>query len=252
MRHLRIRFYGELNDLVSRERRQTDIPLEVHSGTTIKDAIESMGVPHCEISLIQVNSEPAGLNNTVENDSLVSVFPYGYSMPVGERISAQPSRDGYQFIVDDHLGKLATDLRMLGFSCFIRKQSVTAREMVNLANREDAVLLSRNRTLLMHRELRKGRIIRSTIPDEQVMEVLHRFDLSHELKPFSRCLICNDLLEKAEYQMVIEEAPAKVLDHLKNRIEEFRHCPGCGRLYWPGSHLDRMKNKVNDWLQLVQ
>jgi uncharacterized protein len=56
---VRLRFYEELNDFLSRDRRKKEFGRILPETTTAKDLIEGCGVPHTEVDLVLVNGEPA-------------------------------------------------------------------------------------------------------------------------------------------------------------------------------------------------
>jgi uncharacterized protein with PIN domain len=87
-----------------------------------------------------------------------------------------------------------------------------------------------------------GYCVRSDDPEEQVREVVDRFDLTRNATPFSRCTACNGHLEvvsKAEVDHLLE--PATRREH-----DEFRQCSDCGRVYWKGSHYERLARLVEE------
>jgi uncharacterized protein with PIN domain len=96
--------------------------------------------------------------------------------------------------------------------------------------------LTRDVALLKRSRIRHGRWVRHTDPEEQLAEVLEHFTLGANLRPFSRCLECNTLLTPAD-----EETVRRVVDaNIRTRFDEFRQCAGCGRVYWRGTHYDRL------------
>jgi uncharacterized protein with PIN domain len=98
------------------------------------------------------------------------------------------------------------------------------------------VLLTRDRRLLHHRGLIHGYWVRATLPQEQVGEVLHRFQLERHAVPFSRCLACNGRIRSVP--------KAEVIGQLEPRTAQcynaFFRCDTCGKVYWRGSHYRRM------------
>src|SRR5438876_304809 len=88
--------------------------------------------------------------------------------------------------------------------------------------------------------VRHGYYPRSQDAAEQTIEVMRRFDLSSVIAPFTRCLRCNALLEKVEKGEVIEKLEPLTRIH----YEQFRRCAGCGQIYWPGSHFDKLRARI--------
>lgn len=92
----------------------------------------------------------------------------------------------------------------------------------------------------MHGALCHGYYLRSQNPLEQTVEVLRRFDLAPVLAPFTRCLRCNTALQPAEKETVIDQLEPLT----KIYYEEFRRCPGCGQVYWSGSHFEKLQKRI--------
>ena len=139
------------------------------------------------------------------------------------------------FIADNHLGRLAAYLRMLGFDTLYRNDYQDP-ELAAVAHQEGRILLTRDRRLLMRREVDYGCCLRSLDSREQLGEVVRRYALAQTARPFRRCLRCNHELEVVDKAAVLER-----LQPLTRRyFEEFARCPGCDQVYWKGSHYERM------------
>jgi uncharacterized protein with PIN domain len=141
-----------------------------------------------------------------------------------------------------HVGRLAAYLRMAGFDSFYGNQASDA-ELAGIVAREGRVLLTRDRYLLMRTAVDRGYWVRSTETKQQLLEVVTRFDLAGSMRPFTRCLDCNTLLEEASRESVLERLPPKIRDK-----DAFRVCPSCQRVYWEGSHHERM-SKLLRWVK---
>jgi len=147
-----------------------------------------------------------------------------------------------KFIVDRMLGRLAKELRMLGYdTVFYRGDN--AYQMIKLAREEDRVILTRNTKLIPKRsEDRLVRIMEDKTP-LQLKELIQKKVISlYEENLFSRCLLCNILLDKIPR----EEAKGKVPDFIFYQQKEFSRCPRCLRIYWRGSHQENMQKKVKE------
>ena len=83
--------------------------------TSVKDVIESCGVPHPEVDLIVVNGRRWILTYGVMNDAEIELYPPGTQSPQSEEKRLQVSLQSASFVADGHLGKLARNLRLLGF-----------------------------------------------------------------------------------------------------------------------------------------
>ena len=136
---------------------------------------------------------------------------------------------------------LTRNLRLLGFDVAY-DQSADDAQLLDLMIREDRALLTRDRRLLMHSIVQCGYYPRSQNPNEQTIEVIRRFELSGLITPFRRCLRCNALLEEA--------AKTDIMDKLepltKIHYDQFRRCPGCKQIYWPGSHFPKLQKRTEE------
>ena len=118
---INIRFYEELNDFLPQDQRKTDVSHELKQARSIKDLIESIGVPHTEIDLIIVNGESVDFNYLVHDGDYISVYPVFESLDISplNHCQSTPLRNT-RFVLDTHLGRLAAYLRMLGFDTLYR------------------------------------------------------------------------------------------------------------------------------------
>ena len=146
-----------------------------------------------------------------------------------------------KFLADRMLGKLAKELRMLGYDT-IYYRGENAYPLIKLAREEGRVILTRNTKLIPKRP--EDRIIRvmEDKPPLQLRELIQKKVISlEEENLFSRCLLCNILLD----EIPREEAEGKVPDFIFYQQKEFFRCPQCLRIYWKGSHQNHMQKKVN-------
>lgn len=229
MKRAYFRFYEELQELLPAELREAAIPGEFNGSQSVKHLIESLGVPHTEIGKLFVNSKPVDISYQVQDGDRVEVWPARWEAGEGEP----------RFILDNHLGKLAGYLRMLGFNALYRNDYEDT-ELAEVAEREQRILLTRDRRLLMRKQVKAGYCVRVHDPREQLKDVLKRFGLYTQLKPFQRCIRCNTLLEEVQKEQVLES-----LEPLTKRYyDKFSVCPGCRQVYWPGSHYKRMQDMI--------
>ena len=234
---VQLRFYEELNDFLQPRRRKIDFAHELTRRTSIKDLIESFGVPHTEVEIILVNGRSVDFSYIVQAGDRISVYPVFESLDITPllRLREKPLRDP-RFVVDANLGQLARYLRLLGFDALYRND-YTDREVAEIADRDKRIVLTRDRALLQYKIITHGYFIRAVKPREQVREILTRLDLYHALHPYTRCLRCNGELEKVEKQAVLDRLEPKTKLH----YDRFRRCKSCGQVYWKGSHFDRME-----------
>jgi len=145
------------------------------------------------------------------------------------------------FVLDNHLGQLATYLRMLGFDSLYRND-FHDDELALISTRDGRILLTRDRRLLMRKVITFGYCPHQTDPRKQVVEVMHRFKLFGQVKPFQRCLRCNSPLQVVRKEDIIERLEPLT----KLYFEEFHLCPVCNQIYWKGSHYGHMLEMITE------
>ena len=226
-------FLGRLNDFLPRDRREQTLSVEFRGRQSIKHLAESLGVPHPEIGTVQVNGQERTLTTITQDADRVEVHPIQDGCPIEPR-----------FVLDNHLGRLAAYLRMLGFDC-LYQNDYEDEELAETVQREERILLSRDRRLLMRKAVTYGYCLRSLDSLEQLTEVNQRFQLTKQIRPFHRCLRCNHPLEP-----VAKEAVMDRLEPLtKLYFDEFQICPSCKQIYWKGSHYERMQGVIEQLME---
>jgi uncharacterized protein with PIN domain len=243
MKRARFRFYAELNDFLPQASRGVAFDHEFKGSPSVKDVIESLGVPHVEVDLILANGESVDFSWKVEDGARVSVYPESIDIGPLARLRPAPLRET-RFVLDGHLGRLARYLRMVGFDARWRNEC-SDEELTRIAAEEHRIILTRDRGLLMRRAVTHGHWVRESVPKRQLAEILSRFDLYRSIAPFRRCLRCNALLQPVPKEIVAERLPPGV----RQQRHEFRTCPSCGRVYWKGSHYSRMARLVAEVVQ---
>ena len=233
------RFYEELNDFLKPDRRQRAVPYRFDGHPGIKDPIEALGVPHVEVDLIVVNGESVGFDYRLQDGDRVAVYPVFESLDVSPivKLREKPLRKG-AFVVDVNLGRLARLLRLLGFDVLF-SNTYADDEIVRISEEQGRIALTRDRRLLFAKAVTHGYWVRSVWPRRQVDEMVRRFDLEDLVRPFSRCADCNGLIEPVAKAAVEDRLEPKT----KKYHEKFYRCPACGKVYWEGSHVDRLRDR---------
>ena len=234
------RFYAELNDFLPRDKRQKLFAYHFFGNPSVKDAIEAIGVPHPEVDLILVNDQSVDFDYRLQNEDRVAVYPVFELLNIAPvtNLRPKPLRQ-LKFVVDVNLGKLARKLRLLGFDVAYDNNRAD-HEIIQLAVKEKRVILTRDVGLLKHRQVTHGYWVRSTEPFKQTVEVVCKYDLFNEIQPFSRCMECNEKLESVKKEEILSLLPPKTRQH----FDKFYRCPGCGKIYWRGSHYRKMMDFV--------
>ena len=135
------------------------------------------------------------------------------------------------------VGGLARLLRMAGFDTRYDNRFDDG-EIEAIAQAEARIVLTRDRELLKRRTITHGCYVRALKPAQQFREIVERLDLARSARPFSLCLHCNAPLRPIEKAEVAERLPPRVREH----YERFSTCDVCGRVFWEGSHWQRMSS----------
>ena len=238
--HAELRFYAELKDFLAPARRSGTVTHSFRASGSVKDVIESYGVPHTEVDVILANGESVDFSYQVVDGDRISVYPMFEAFDVSAlvRVRPQPLRE-VRFVLDGHLGKLARHLRLLGFDARYANDP-TDVDLVAISTSERRVLLTRDVGLLKRGAVTHGCFVRSTDPREQVREVLRRLQLVDRIDPYTRCLACNGSLEPIAKADVEDRLPPKT----RELYDEYRSCTACRRIYWRGAHHRRLDSIV--------
>ncbi len=237
-----LRFYEELNDLLPKDKRKKRFEHKFFGNPSVKDVIESLGVPHGEVDMILVNGNSVNFSYTLRDGDDISVYPEFESMDISnvQYLRERPLRVP-KFVLDVHLGTLARYLRMLGFDS-LYKNNYSDDEIINLSLNEKRTILTKDKGILKRKEITHGCYVRSIYPVVQLKEIAERFDLYKSFKEFSRCMECNTLLKPVDKNKISGRLPPKV----KEFQNEFYICESCNKIYWPGSHYKKMKKIINN------
>ena len=155
-----------LRDFLPAGKRTGRLECIFNEKVSIKHVFESAGIPHPEVGHILVNGAPVRFDYHVEDGDQIELFPTKAGSP-GPGAAAR-------FVLDNHLGKLAGYLRLLGFD--VRYEPPWDDEILaDVSAREERILLTRDRGLLKRKVVTTGYCVRSDLPEEQVAEVFRSF-----------------------------------------------------------------------------
>ncbi len=241
MATVRFRFYEELNDFLPPDRRKVEFSHHFDRRTSIKDMIESFGVPHPEIDLILVNGQSVDFSYIVADGDRISVYPVFECLDISPltRLRPKPLRNP-RFVVDCNLGRLARYLRLLGLDT-LYQNNYTDDEVAHISQQQHRIVLTRDRRLLLRKIISHGLFVRAVQPRQQVREVLARLDLYRNVRVFTRCTHCNAVLQSVEKQRIEHRLQPKT----RKYYHAFLQCPGCGQIYWQGSHHSRAQRLID-------
>ena len=242
-------FHGFLQQLLKKELR-TVSPFLHHFDrrASIKDVMESLGIPHPVIGNLTVNDHEIGFdyilldNDTVEATPLIPpVDPFTPTLlrpQVLKKIA---------FVVDVNAGRLALLLRMLGFDTMYGNDIRNGR-LAEISQSQNRILLTRDTALLKRKIIIHGYLLREQKPDRQLVEVVRLYDLSSRIKPLSRCIPCNGLLVPVSKKVIMDR-----LEPLTRKYyHSFHICRECNKIYWPGSHQEKIRTFIDRIIESVR
>lgn len=240
-------FHGSLNFFLPRRQKHQPIKHRFAWKASVKDMVESLGVPHPEVELLTVNEQSVGWDYIVQVNDEIHVYPFEIQAQISPRvplIPPYPSRP--QFVLDTHLGRLAAYLRMMGFDTLYRND-YPDDELARVSHEEARILLTRDVGLLKRSLVMYGYFVRNTKPRLRILEIARRYNLAQHIQPFKHCMKCNGQLAAVEKEEIFESLPGNTLDY----YDVFHRCLSCQQVYWKGSHYQRMEMLLQDMLQAL-
>jgi uncharacterized protein with PIN domain len=238
-------FFYDLNDFLPHLKRGNPIRLEQRSPRSIKDLIESLGIPHTEVGQVKTDGRPVDISEVIREQVRIEVYPFSITdLRSQDRLNEKVIR----FVGDVHLGSLVRKLRLLGLDTEYSNRW-TDLELASISAKENRFLLTRDRRLLMRRIVRQGIFVRSEDPGKQVSEVVNRLGLKGSCKPFTRCLVCNGILIPVNvHQVSASQIREKIPQGVWAWCRQYSICQVCGNIYWPGSHFKKLRLLVDTYL----
>jgi len=244
-RSAEFRFYEELNDFLPAGQRKVSFYRQFSGTPSVKDMIQAIGVPHTEIDLVLIDGLSVDFSHRLHGGERVAVYPEFERLDISPviRLRPEPLRNT-RFIADEHLGKLARYLRMLGFDTAYDRGRDNAI-LIDQALREKRIILTRSPEVLKHNRVTHGYWIRHQQPRQQLQEVLRTLDLFGQVRAFTRCMNCNGHIHQVGKDLIRGRINPRIL----KRFSEFKQCRECGKIYWQGSHHGRMLRLINEMVR---
>lgn len=240
-----LRFYNELNDLLPEHRRNIEFEAEFKDKRSIKDMIETLGVPHTEIDIIIANEDSVDFNYILQEGDRIRLYPASAEPDIKDTIHLRPSPFyNTRFIADTNLGNIARYMRVLGFDTYF-DPALSTRAIIELSLRENRIIITKSRKLLKFKNVTYGLLLRPGTSEEQIRNILFHLGIKNSVKPFSRCLLCNGILISVPKNRIEDRIPPKT----RSFCNEYSHCESCDKIYWQGTHVFEMKKVINRLLE---
>jgi uncharacterized protein len=244
-KQINLLFNGGLGDFLPKAKRGQGISFIESRTPSVKDLIEAQGVPHPEVGQILFNGAQVSFAFLVVRAAQIEVFPVqpeteGQTLPPLQLAAPRPLK----FVLDVHLGKLARYLRLLGFDAHLDPEA-NDQEIARKGMLENRVILTRDVGLLKQKSVIWGYWLRSQNWQEQVQEILRRYGCFGQITPFTRCMVCNGVIAEAPKEQVHLLLPPKT----RQFYDQFYQCATCQRVYWQGSHYEKMQRFISSLAQ---
>src|SRR6266496_2944814 len=220
-----LHFHAELNDFVPPARRDRGFVHSFRGRVSIKDMIESLGVPHTEVAAIAVNGQSQDFSYLVRDGDQIDVYPISIAEAVAPFVPLRaPTLGTPRFVLDT-----------------LYRNDYEDSELAYIASAEERILLTRDRGLLKRGIVTHAYYLRETDPQRQVAELLRRYDLAPAIRPLHRCIRCNGQLRTVPKEQISDRLEPKTREH----YQEFSICVSCGQIYWKGSHYQKIQGFVD-------
>lgn len=239
-----ILFRGILNDFLFNDQKSEPVNYSFNGFPSIKDAIEACGIPHPEVGMVEANQQSVDFSYQLQPGDNVIVHPM-VDPAVKRRFPFIP-KNGLRFVIDVHLGTLAKYLRMAGFDTVYQPEDQGDARLAQIAENDERILFSRDIGLLKRSNVTYGYWVRNTDPLKQFEEVILRYGMARDFTPFTRCISCNGLTEPRSVSEIKQRNDVPV--NITNEYKEFKVCCSCNKVYWKGSHYDKMGEFLNRFL----
>lgn len=238
MGKIRIEFSADLVRFVKKRGYESNIVFQLKKKSPLKEIIECHGIPHTEVGEILLKNNSVGFGYFPKNGD--SFFIKGISSPIDIFSSNKLRKDIFdevKFIADVNVGKAAVLLRALGFDT-IWQDGISDRELAEIAYDEERIVITRDIDLLKRKKVVFGQFVDAKNPFLQTRLILERFGLKGPFDLFSRCTRCNSPLKEISKEDIKE----RLLPKTKKYYDKFYICENCNKIYWEGSHREKIIN----------
>ncbi len=242
--HVQIQFFAELNDFVAVDKRRQAFDFAFIKARSIKDLIESIGIPHTEVDVILVNGQSVDFNYLVTGGERIEVYPYTNSIDPSAVIhNLQPLPSPQRFVLEVQLVSLAGYLRMLGFDTLYRND-FDDPTLARISQLEQRILVTSDRRLLMRKQVSLGYLMRARKPRQQIKELMQRYRLNRHPTEVVRCRDCNGIIRAVDKQ----DVASQLLPLTRKYYRTFYQCEDCKKIFWKGSHYQHMQALISSIL----
>ncbi|MCP4219552.1 MAG: twitching motility protein PilT [bacterium] len=242
-----LHLHDDLDTFIPAKKRQKQFDTGYRDKRSIKDLLQSYCIPPTEVGGIIVAGKWVDDSYIPADGDSLEVFTFTAETRNNENPMYGKENGPPTFLCDVHLYKLARRLRLLGFDTWFKAEWEDP-ELAEISGRENLILLTRDRGLLMRKRVARGAYIRNTDPEKQVEEILARLKLHALCSPFTRCLLCNGFLRKMDKNAPEFRTHADLIpEDVRQSDKEIKYCTTCDKAFWKGSHYKKLVEKIETY-----
>jgi uncharacterized protein with PIN domain len=219
------RFYEELNDFLPAQKRKIPFSVRLERGASLKDLLQDQGVPHGEVDLILANGASVGFEYLPEDGDRISVYPVFESLNIEKvtRLREKPLRKT-RFVADTGLERLTIRLRLLGFDVS-HSPLLSLEGLKEISRSQMRIILTARKEIFESGGVTRGILVCQANLWAQVRGIIESLDLWKSIKLFSRCHLCNRLLDHGRRDC----GPLPMETGSRTLSQEQIACQACGQ-----------------------
>ncbi len=226
-------------DFFLRRQHRHQFSYTLNRKASVKDIIESFGVPHTEVGHIFYNEIEIDFACIPDLTGSIHVHPITEPFDVLSSSFLRPHpMTQIKFVSDVNVIRLGRLLRLSGFDVKYTPD-YSDKEIADIAQEEKRIVLTRDTALLKRKKIDFAKRIRADMPYDQLVETIRFFGLRNLMSFFSRCTACNAVLVKVKKEDILHLLEPKT----KQYFDTFFQCPHCKNVFWRGSHYDNIKKR---------
>ena len=235
-------FHNELQMLLPKSQAERRVKYLLKRRASLKDIVESLGVPHTEVARVLLSNSELGFGFIPVGGEDIDILGFSEENSAYAPTLLRPRLfAGLKFMVDINVQKLARNLRLIGFDTSL-VPDLPLLEIGSMATGQQRILLTRNRELLKCGTVIHGHLVRSENHPIQLRETVQLYKLKSHIKAFSRCVVCNGVL----IPVAKEQINHRLEPLTRKYYLSFKRCVDCEKIYWQGSHHDRMLQLIGE------
>ncbi len=238
---VRVNFENEFKFFLSKKNQGDLLVHPLARRASVKDIIESYGVPHTEVGQLFFNDHLIDFQYIPVSKGCLHVQarPVPFSVLHSSILRPEPLTR-IKFIADVNVIRLGKLLLLSGFDVSY-SSGYGDHEIADIAETQKRIVLTRDTGLLKHKKIVFAKRIKANMPYDQLFEVIEFFGIRDMILFFSRCTHCNAKLEAVEKKDILDRLEPKT----KQYIDRFSQCPECGRIFWKGSHCGNIRTRLS-------